>query len=131
MSDAKLAALSNRERQIVDVLFKRETATAREIAEDIPDPPGYSAMRSMLSRLVEKEVLFADMVDGRLVYRGRFSRKRAQSRELQRLVDKFFGGSPKAAILGLLGGDGETLSKTDLAEIAQLLRQKKAAGDPE
>lgn len=131
MSDAKLAALSNRERQIVDVLFKRETATAREIAEDIPDPPGYSAMRSMLSRLVEKEVLFADMVAGRLVYRGRFSRKRAQNRELQRLVDKFFGGSPKAAILGLLGSDGEALSKTDLAEIAQLLRQKKAAGDSE
>jgi BlaI family transcriptional regulator, penicillinase repressor len=130
MTDDKLAALSNRERQIVDILFKKETATAREIWEELPDPPGYSAMRSMLSRLVEKEVLAAEMAQGRLVYRGRFSRRRAQNREVQRLVDKFFGGSAKAAIIGLLGDTQDELSTRDVEEIAQLLRQKKAGGTP-
>lgn len=130
MTDDKLAALSNRERQIIDILFQKETATAREIWEELPDPPGYSAMRSMLSRLVEKEVLAADMQNGRLVYRGRFSRRRAQNRELQRLVDKFFGGSAKAAIIGLLGDTQEDLSTRDMEEIAQLLRQKKSEGTP-
>ncbi len=128
MSDDKLAALSNRERQIVDILFKREVASAREICDDMPDAPGYSAMRSMLSRLVEKEVLSSEMQNGRLVYRGRFSRKRAQNRELQRLVDKFFGGSSKAAIIGLLGDAEEGLSAQDMDEIARLLRRKKNPG---
>lgn len=129
MADDKLAALSNRERQIVDILFQKESATAREIWEDMPDPPGYSAMRSMLARLVEKDVLSAEMHNGRLVYRGRFSRRRAQNRELQRLVDKFFGGSAKAAIIGLLGdAPEEELSAGDMEEIAALLRQKKSRG---
>jgi BlaI family penicillinase repressor len=128
MGDDKLAALSNRERQIVDILFKREVASAREIWEDMPDAPGYSAMRSMLSRLVEKEVLTAEMRNGRLLYRGRFSRKRAQNRELQRLVDKFFGGSAKAAIIGLLGDAEDDLSAQDMDEIARLLRNKKNTG---
>ncbi|MEO8670135.1 MAG: BlaI/MecI/CopY family transcriptional regulator [Tahibacter sp.] len=128
MTDDKLAALSNRERQIIDILFKKETATAREIWEELPDPPGYSAMRSMLSRLVEKEVLSAELAQGRLVYRGRFSRRRAQNREVQRLVDKFFGGSAKAAIIGLLGDAQDELSTRDVDEIAQLLRQKKPGG---
>jgi BlaI family transcriptional regulator, penicillinase repressor len=128
MGDDKLAALSNRERQIVDILFKREVASAREIWEDMPDAPGYSAMRSMLSRLVEKEVLTAEMRNGRLLYRGRFSRKRAQNRELQRLVDKFFGGSAKAAIIGLLGDAEDDLSAQDMDEITRLLRKKKNPG---
>lgn len=128
MGDDKLAALSNRERQIVDILFKREVASAREIWEDMPDAPGYSAMRSMLSRLVEKEVLTAEMRNGRLLYRGRFSRKRAQNRELQRLVDKFFGGSAKAAIIGLLGDAEDDLSAQDMDEISRLLRRKKNPG---
>jgi BlaI family transcriptional regulator, penicillinase repressor len=128
MGDDKLAALSNRERQIVDILFKREVASAREIWEDMPDAPGYSAMRSMLSRLVEKEVLSAEMRNGRLLYRGRFSRKRAQNRELQRLVDKFFGGSAKAAIIGLLGDAEDDLSAQDMDEIARLLRNRKNPG---
>lgn len=128
MGDDKLAALSNRERQIVDILFKREVASAREIWDDMPDAPGYSAMRSMLSRLVEKEVLSAEMHNGRLLYRGRFSRKRAQNREMQRLVDKFFGGSAKAAIIGLLGDAEDDLSAQDMDEINRLLRKKKLPG---
>ena len=123
MGSDKLAGLSNRERQIVDILLRREVATAREIWEEMPEAPGYSAMRSMLARLVEKEILSAELQNGRLLYRGRFSRKRAQHVEVRRLVDKIFGGSAKAAILGLLGDSGDQLSEADRAEIARLLRQ--------
>ena len=128
MGTDKLAALSNRERQIVDILLRKEVATAREIWEEMPAAPGYSAMRSMLSRLVEKEILSAELENGRLLYRGRFSRKRAQHQELRRLVDKIFGGSAKAAILGLLGDSADRLSEADRDEIARLLRQDEDGG---
>ena len=123
MGNDKLATLSNRERQIVDILLRREVATARDIWEEMPDAPGYSAMRSMLSRLVDKEVLSAELQHGRLLYRGRFSRKRAQHQEVRRLIEKIFGGSAKAAILGLLGDSADQLSEADRVEIARLLRQ--------
>lgn len=130
MGSDKLAGISNRERQIIDILLRREVATAREIWDEMPDAPGYSAMRSMLSRLVDKEILGAELQNGRLLYRGRFSRKKAQHLELRRLVDKVFGGSARAAIVGLLGDSGDQLSEADRDEIARLLRHDDGEDSP-
>src|SRR5262245_6450601 len=46
--------LSRRERQIMDVLYRRGRATAAEVRKEMPDPPGYSAVRAMLRVLEEK-----------------------------------------------------------------------------
>jgi predicted transcriptional regulator len=45
--------LSRRERQIMDVLDWRGSATAGEVREALPDPPSYSAVRALLRILVE------------------------------------------------------------------------------
>ena len=46
--------LSRRERQIMDVMYSRGTATVQEVVLAIPDPPSYSAVRAMLRVLEEK-----------------------------------------------------------------------------
>ncbi|HEY4132232.1 MAG TPA: BlaI/MecI/CopY family transcriptional regulator, partial [Gemmatimonadaceae bacterium] len=51
---AGVPALSRRERQVMDILFQRGQATAAEVMGDLPDPPTYSSVRSILSILVEK-----------------------------------------------------------------------------
>ena len=40
--------LSRRERQIMDVIYRRGRATSAEVLEDLPDPPSYSSVRSAL-----------------------------------------------------------------------------------
>ena len=40
--------LSRRERQIMDILYREGRASASEVQELLPDPPGYSAVRAML-----------------------------------------------------------------------------------
>jgi predicted transcriptional regulator len=52
MAQSSPPDLSRRERQIMDVIYRRGRATAAEVLEDIPDPPSYSAVRAML-RLLE------------------------------------------------------------------------------
>ena len=54
MAKALHTNLSRRERQIMDVLHRRERATAAEIQADLPDPPGYSAVRALLRILEHK-----------------------------------------------------------------------------
>jgi predicted transcriptional regulator len=49
--------VSRRERQVLEIVMRRGTATAREIEEDMPDAPTYSAVRSILRLLIEKELL--------------------------------------------------------------------------
>ena len=45
---------SRRERQIMDVIYRRGQATAAEVLEDLPDPPSYSAVRAML-RILDRQ----------------------------------------------------------------------------
>ena len=43
-----LAALGPRERQIMDILYRRGRATAEEVRAELPDPVSNSAVRGML-----------------------------------------------------------------------------------
>ena len=54
MSKALHAVLSRRERQIMDILFRRSRATAAEVMEELPGEPSYSTVRTQLRVLEEK-----------------------------------------------------------------------------
>ena len=47
-------ALSRRERQIMDILFRRGRATAADVMDDLPGDPSYSTVRTQLRVLEEK-----------------------------------------------------------------------------
>ena len=51
------SSLSRRERQVMDILHRRSGATVAEIMADLPDPPTYSAVRSVLRILGEKNLI--------------------------------------------------------------------------
>ena len=53
MSDNQ-QGLSRRERQIMDVLIAKREASAKAVQEALPNPPGYSAVRALIAKLVEK-----------------------------------------------------------------------------
>ena len=54
MAKASDGDLSRRERQIMDVIYRRGRASVAEVLEDLPDPPSYSAVRALLRILEEK-----------------------------------------------------------------------------
>ena len=84
--------LSRREREIMDVLFALgDQATADEIRERLPDPPGYSAVRAMLARLEAKGFIRHRAEGLRYVYTPSMSRTTAQKRAVSQLVRIFFG----------------------------------------
>ena len=60
--------LSRRERQIMDSIYRRGRATAAEVLTDLPDPPSYSAVRTMLRLLEEKGHLRHEQDGPRYVY---------------------------------------------------------------
>ena len=46
--------LSKRERQVMDVIYRRKSASAKQVQEDIPNPPTNAAVRSILIILEKK-----------------------------------------------------------------------------
>lgn len=111
--------LSRREREIMELLYRFDGAAAAEVARHLPDPPSYSAVRALLSILVDKGHVKTERGEGRYIYRPRVPRARAQKSALRDLVRTFFQGSPKEAVVALL--DETTLSEEDLRELRQRL----------
>ncbi len=95
--------LSRREREIMDALFGLgDQGSAEEIRERLSDPPSYSAVRAMLVRLEHKGYVRHREEGLRYVYMPTKSRASAQRSALSKLVQVFFGGSPRDTATALL-----------------------------
>ena len=61
--------LTRRERELLDILYRLEAASAAEVRDAMDDPPSYSAVRALL-RLMEERGYVRHTTEGRkYVYR--------------------------------------------------------------
>jgi predicted transcriptional regulator len=128
MSKSLLIALSRRERQIMDILFRRGRATAAEVMDDLPGEPSYSTVRTQLRVLEEKGHVRHDEEGLRYVYFPVVARHAARKSALRHLVDTFFEGSAEKAVAALLGGEGSRLSEDELNRIAEMVARARREG---
>ena len=119
----QIETLSRRERQIMDVLYARGSATAADIRDALPDAPSYSAVRALLRILEEKGHARHEQQGLRYVYSPQVSRERARRSALKRLVSTFFGGSAAQAAAALIGS--ESLSKDEVTRLAAMLERAR------
>lgn len=120
--------LSRRERQIMDVLHARGSATVADVLAGLPDPPGYSAVRALLRILEEKGHVKHRTEGAKYVYLARASRQAATRAALKRLVSTFFSGSVSQAVAALLEDSDTRLSEPELQKIDKLVRQARKEG---
>src|SRR5262249_32929608 len=112
------AELGRRERQIMDILFRRGHASASEVRGDLPDPPSYSAVRGMLKLLESKGHVRHRWEGPRHVYVPVQSRDQVQKKAARHVLHTFFDNSMEAAVAALLGGAVKPASQEDLARLA-------------
>lgn len=98
----RLARLSRREREIMDVLFRRGRATVAEVVEALSDPPSYSAVRATLNILVAKRQALYREEGPRYVYMPAIPADSARSAAIRHVINTFFGGSAEDAAVALL-----------------------------
>ena len=118
--------LTRREREIMDILYRRGRATAAEVLEDLAEPPSYSAVRALL-RLLEEHGHARHVQDGpRYVYLPAVARSDARRSAIAHVVSTFFEGSVADAVATLV--ERSTLSKPELNRLAQLIERAKKEG---
>lgn len=120
--------LSRRERQIMDVLYRRGRATVAEVHQEIPDPPSYSAVRAMLRVLEEKKHIRHEEKDLRYVFMPVVPREKARRSAVRHLLDTFFDGSPEQAVATLLDVSAEELSQEKLERLTALIEKARQEG---
>ena len=118
--------LSRRERQIMDVIYARGSATAAEVGEALPDPPSYSSVRALL-RILEEKGHLRHREDGpRYIFLPTEPREEASRSALKRVVQTFFDGSLANAVAALVDvGDGK-LAPCELKRIEAIIKAAKS-----
>ncbi len=124
------AVLTRRERQIMDVLFRRGRATAAEVMDELPGEPTSSTVRTQLRVLEEKGHVRHEEEGLRYVYMPAIARTAARKSALRHLVDTFFDGSAENVVAALLGGEGARVSEEELRRIADLVARARKEGKP-
>lgn len=121
-------SLSRRERQIMDIVYRRGDVTAAQVLSEMPDPPSYSAIRALLRILVDKKHLQHRADGPRYVYSATVSRQKARSRALAQVVNTFFDGSALKAASALLGSSQRKLTKAELEQLSALIEAARKRG---
>jgi predicted transcriptional regulator len=129
MPDALHHALSRRERQIMDLLYRLGRATAGEIMKALPGKPSDSTVRTQLRVLEAKGHVRHEEHGLRYVYMPVVPRRAVRRSALKHLVDTFFDGSAEKVVAALLGGEGRRLSDEELERIAELVERARQEGE--
>ena len=116
--------MSRRERQIMDILYRRGQASAKEVLDDLPDPPSYSAVRALMATLEGKGMVTHSKESRRYIYKPAITEKRARRSAMSNLLSTFFEGSPEKMVAALLDPKDMQLDKKEIEKIRNALEEK-------
>ena len=128
MAGEKHLQLGRRERQIMDVIYRKGRASVAEVRSELPDPPSYSAVRAMLGFLEDKGYLRHEQNGLKYVYLPALDTRQVRTSVLKHMVRTFFGGSPEQAVAALLEMADTRLSSKDKQYLSQLIKKAQQEG---
>ena len=120
--------LTRRARQVMNILHRRGPSTVSEIMDELPDPPTYSAVRSILRILGEKDMVTYREDGPRYVYLPAESTERSQESALAHVVENYFAGSTEQAVTALLRLSDADIAESEIERLRAKIRAARAGG---
>jgi predicted transcriptional regulator len=117
--------LTEREAQIMEILWQEGEATAEAVRQALPDEPHDSTVRTLLRVLKDKGYV---RIHGRqpAKYLPRVSREQAQRKATRSLLSRLFGGAADVLVLRLL--EDEQLTPQQIDQLKRKLHTRPRKG---
>lgn len=128
MKNPRLDELGRRERQIMDIIYRRGSATAADVLADLPDPPTYTAVRGMLRLLETKGHVRHEQEGPRYVYYPTVDPDRVSKSAVRHLVRTFFDNSASSAVAAMVGMYEDRWTDDDLDKLERLIEKARSKG---
>jgi predicted transcriptional regulator len=112
----------------MDILYRRGEATVAEVMGDLPDPPTYSAVRSILRILMEKAMITHREDGPRYVYLPAVNTDRAADDAMKHVIRTFFDGSAEQAVAAVLRISDVKLSDNEIEALRERIRTARVSG---
>ena len=116
--------LSNAEWKVMNCVWARGLATAREVLDDLAGEidGAYTTVKTLMARLVEKGALTVTMRGNISVYTPLLTRRRARRAAVRKLMERAFDGAFRPMVHTLL--ENRKLSKKERATLEHLLEEE-------
>ncbi|MFP4384629.1 MAG: BlaI/MecI/CopY family transcriptional regulator [Spirochaetia bacterium] len=115
--------LGRRERQIMDIIYRRGQATAVDVVEDMPDKLSNSTVRTFLRILETKGYVTHTKKNATYIYRITEGSKKAMVRAAHHFINTYFDSSMDA-VASFIKTDND-LTVDDLNSLSKLIDQVK------
>ncbi|WP_031294123.1 BlaI/MecI/CopY family transcriptional regulator [Sphingobium ummariense] len=118
--------ISEAELVVMEALWEHSPQTANDVADRVAGARDWSVqtVKTLLSRLMAKEVIAADQDGRRFLYRPLIARDDYVASESGRLVNRLFGGRVSPLIAQFAQQD--QLTAEDIAELEDILKGLKS-----
>ncbi|MGC4252148.1 MAG: BlaI/MecI/CopY family transcriptional regulator [Sphingobium sp.] len=118
--------ISEAELVVMEALWQRAPLTAAGVADQVAADRGWSVqtVKTLLSRLMAKDIIAADQDGRRFLYRPMVAREDYVASESGRLVNRLFGGRISPLVAQLAQQD--QLTADDIAELEGILKGLKS-----
>jgi predicted transcriptional regulator len=120
--------LPRRERQILEIIYQLGEASVGDVLARLPDPPSYSAVRTIMRLLEQKGHLRHRRELTKYVYRPTQSHESASRSALVHVLKTFFSGSAPDAVAAILDATGDDLTDDDLCRLEEIVENAKKEG---
>jgi predicted transcriptional regulator len=123
-----LLQLSRRERQIMDALYRLGRASAAEVHAGVPNPPSYTAIRTHLTLLEEKNLVKHESDGTRFIYTPVVSREEMGEQAIEGVLKTFFNDSIDLVITALMKRPKSQLSEEQIGRLETLIEKARKEG---
>jgi len=109
----------------MDALYRLEEASVKEVRENIADAPSYSAVRTLMQKLVDKGHIAHREAGKKYIYFPLVNHKKASSSALTRVISTFFRDSAFLAMSSLLDLSTNKMTDEEFEQLEMLIKEKR------
>jgi len=122
------APLNRREREIMDLIYRKGQASASEVVQGLADGTSNSGVRTMLTILERKGALRHRREGKRYIYFPTVDAGKAGNEALRRAVSTYFRNSARQAIAALIEAEKDGMDDGELLELESLIEKARKEG---
>jgi predicted transcriptional regulator len=110
-------------------VYKRGSATVWDFKRELPSPPSYSAVRSIVNVLESKGLLRHRRTGNKYVYSAAIPPKKAMRSAVEHLVSTHFGDSFEKAVAAILEIHTYDITEESLDRLSNLIENMRKEAD--
>ena len=111
------------------IIYRRNNASVNDVLEAIPNPPSYSAVRSVVNILEDKGFIKHKKQGKKYVYSPTISRKKATSSAVKQLLTTYFDNSLEKAVTTMLEMHNDDLTDEDFQRLSRIIERVQKEGE--